>query len=38
MRYDIRARRELRRSTTEDTGVPLTQPLPYREAATAKGA
>ena len=38
MRYDIRARRELRRSTTEDTGVPLTQPLPYRDAATAKGA
>ena len=35
MRYDIRAKRELRRSTTEDTGVPLTQPLPYRETNAA---
>ena len=36
MRYDIGVKRELRRTTTEDTGVPLTQPLPYvssREAA-----
>ena len=29
LRYDIRVKRELRRSTTEDTGVPLTQPRPY---------
>jgi len=35
MRYDIRARRELRRSTTEDTGVPLTQPLGQPMAAAS---
>ncbi len=35
MRYDIRVKRELRRSTTEDTGVPLAQPLPYSSTSNA---